>query len=229
MARILVVEADATQAEQLQLLLKNEGVEVDVCFEAKAALSLFNEDKHDLAICNIVMPVLSGYEFCRRIKACSQDKHVPVILLAARGDPIDIAQGLMCEAEHFMKKPYNGEQLVSRIRSTLRTPEERAQEKFDGVSFLGETFTTGSQKARLLDLLVATFEDHVRTHERLEQREAELAQAAQTAAILTKELDHRVRQRVAEQVSGKTSCINRKRWSRSATWPAGLPTTSTTC
>ncbi len=206
MARILVVEDNATEAEHLRSLLENGGLETDVCFESKAALSLFNEDVHDLVVCNIAMPGLSGYDVCRRVKTSAQTKIVPVVLLAAASDPIDIYQGLKCEAEHFVTTPCDGEQFVALIRRALRDRNESVQnEPASGneISFLGRTFATSADKARILNLLLATFEDYARTRQELDERRAELASVKQTAEALASELDRRVRESVAEQVERK--------------------------
>lgn len=203
MPRILVVEDNASEAEQLRSLLEDAGFEADVCFEPKAGLSLFNGDVHDLAICSIVMPGLSGYDFCRQVKRSCQERSIPVVLLTGCGDPIDIAQGLACEADHFMTKPYEGEHLIAQIRSALRSRDEHEQGQpalGSEISFLGRKFATSAQKERILDLLIAAFEDHVRTHQQLEECRAELAAAKQAAETLASELDRRVQESVAEQV-----------------------------
>ena len=203
MAKILLVEADAINAERLQLLLASEALEVDVCFDPDAALSLFSENVHDLLICNISMPGLSGYELCRRVKSSCREKNLPVILLSEPGDHIDIAQALRCEADYFVTQPYQREQFIARIRLALqRQSPDGHGEPLTGtqINFQGKTFTTGEQKARILELLLAAFDGYVTAHRQLDETKAELAIVQQSAAIAAHDLDDRGREKIAEQI-----------------------------
>jgi PAS domain S-box-containing protein len=201
MTRILIVEDSPTQAELLRLVLEAEGFAVDAAADAEAALERFAAASFDLVISDIVMPGLSGYELCQRIKHHPQGQGVPVILLSTLSDPMDIIRGLECEADNFITKPYEPEQLIKRIRTVLENRELRSRGKLTfgvEVAFLGKTFIINSAKEQILDLLIATFEDIVRTNRGLEQSKAALAAAKEEIEEHAHDLERRVRERTAE-------------------------------
>src|SRR5262249_23339522 len=98
MMRILVVEDSPTQARQLQYILEAEQFAVDVAADAEIALQRFGEATFDMVISDIMMPGLSGYELCDRIKNDPSGRDIPVILLSTLSDPMDIIRGLECGA-----------------------------------------------------------------------------------------------------------------------------------
>ncbi len=154
------------------------------------------------------MPGLSGYELCRKLKDHPTRGHVPVILLTSLTDPSDVLQGLECGADNFLTKPYEAEALLGRVRYIFAHKARRAEGKFKfGVeaSFLGKTFTITSEKEQILDLLISTCEDVVRTTRDLRASQAELAVAKfeverHNAQFLRarEELEQRVRERTAD-------------------------------
>src|SRR5437868_9281968 len=106
MSRILVVEDSPTQASQLRFILEDEGFEVEVAPDGQQALVLLTTANFDLTISDILMPGLSGYDLCRKIKEVHAGKEMPVILLTTLTEPMDIVQGLECGADNFITKPY---------------------------------------------------------------------------------------------------------------------------
>jgi PAS domain S-box-containing protein len=208
MRRILVVEDSATQALWLRRFLESEGFEVAVAPDAEQGLDLFRTSDFDLVITDVVMPGLSGYELCRRLKADPAKGQVPVILLTTLNGPVDILQGLDCGADNYLTKPYQKEALLQRIHYIFANQPRRASGKFKvevEVSFLGKTFAIASDKGQILDLLIATCEDVVRANQDLRASQAELAEAKaeverRNAHLLhaREELEERVRERTAE-------------------------------
>ncbi|MGH7439390.1 MAG: response regulator [Polyangiaceae bacterium] len=185
MIRILVVEDSATQAKALELILASEGYDVCVAPNAEKGLERMAETRFDLVISDIVMPGMSGYDLCKKAKANHATKDVPVILLTTLSDPLDIIQGLESGADNFITKPYEASQLVERVETILTNRRLRTErERKEGVEifFLGRRFTIASEKEQILDLLLSTFEDTVRTN-----RELRASQNALTAA--NKELE----------------------------------------
>jgi two-component system cell cycle sensor histidine kinase/response regulator CckA len=180
MTRVLVVEDSPTQASQIQIILGSSGFAVDVARDGEEGLAKFQDGHFDLIITDVVMPGLSGYDLCRRIKSDPRGKETPVILLTSLGDPVDIIHGLEAGADNFLTKPYDPEYLVYRVRSVLENRRMRAVPKVSvGVEFmmLGRKFTITSEKEQILDLLVSSFEDIVRTNRELSRSQEELAQA----------------------------------------------------
>src|SRR5437588_13084443 len=102
MPRILVVEDSRTQAEELRFVLESEGFAVRVVLDAEQALDLLRASTFDLIISDVVMPGLSGYDLCRRLKDDAASRHTPVLLLTTLGDPEAIIRGLECGADNFV-------------------------------------------------------------------------------------------------------------------------------
>ncbi len=184
MRPVLVVEDSPTQAKELQLVLEPAGFSVTLAPDGEAGIRALESGGFEIIISDIVMPGMSGYDFCKRVKADRRWKDVPVILLTTLSDPMDIIQGLECGADNFVTKPFDREYLLARIRNILDNRRMRAEGKLRmGVEifFLGKKFTISSDREQILDLLISTFEDIVRSnHELLASR----AQLAETARVL---------------------------------------------
>lgn len=188
MTRILVVEDSPTQAREVELILQSAGYVVRVVGDGEAALSAMEDARFDLVVSDILMPGMSGYELCRRLHGDPGTAHVPVVLLTSLRDPMDIIKGLECGADNFITKPYEPDHLVERVGNILENrAHRRAQPHADGVDilFMGKHFTVGSSKERILDLLVSTFEDSVRTNRQLERRQEELVRAQRQKEALS--------------------------------------------
>lgn len=180
--RALVVEDSPTQAEQIRLLLESEGYEAQTAPDGSAGLDRIDQSEFDVVISDILMPGISGYELCRRVRSDPKNRETAIILLTTLNDPMDIIQGLECGADNFITKPYDPEHLIRRVRSVMDNRHMRSEGKLKvgiEVYFLGRTFTITSEKSQILDLLVSTFEEIVQTNHRLEERQAELAETYQ--------------------------------------------------
>jgi hypothetical protein len=114
---------------------------------------------------DIVMPGMDGFELCRHIKGSVRGKHVPVILLTAMNDPMDIARGLEAGAEDFITKPYDPADLIGKVRRVLAPPTG---------DIPGGT-AVGDDRAQMIRLLVGAFEETAHKGAELEARNAELA------------------------------------------------------
>ena len=131
MPRILLVEDDDALAEALFLALKGLGHEVIVAGSGEDALKTLQDERNviDLALLDVMLPGIDGFEVCRRIRAQST---LPVILLTARGDPVDIVVGLEGGADDYVVKPTEPRVIDARIKTILRrtsstpAPEEAA-------------------------------------------------------------------------------------------------------
>ena len=117
--RILLVEDSLTQAEKLKHILEKHSYLVSVAVNGEEALIKLQEVKPMVIISDIVMPKMDGYELCRRLKADSKLKEIPLILLTSLSDPKSIIKGLECGADNFLTKPYKEEFLISRIENVL--------------------------------------------------------------------------------------------------------------
>jgi two-component system, OmpR family, alkaline phosphatase synthesis response regulator PhoP len=114
---ILVVEDEAAVARGLQYLLAQEGWSVAVARSAEEALVLMNERAPDLAILDVRLPGMSGFDLCRQMR---RTMSIPIMMLTARIDEIDTVLGLELGADDYVTKPFKPHILVSRVRALLR-------------------------------------------------------------------------------------------------------------
>jgi two-component system response regulator MtrA len=116
-ATILLVEDDASIREITKLGLQNAGFKVDTAADGEEAIARFRRDRPDLVVLDVMLPKRDGLEVCRTIRA---ESSVPVVMLTARGDAIDIVVGLESGADDYVTKPFEMPVLVARIRAALR-------------------------------------------------------------------------------------------------------------
>jgi DNA-binding response OmpR family regulator len=117
MSRILIVDDEPLITDSLSYSLKREGFDVRAVGDATAALDEVQEFQPELVVLDIMLPGMSGFEFCRRLRAHSA---TPVIMLTARGEEIDRVLGLEVGADDYLAKPFSFRELLARIRSILR-------------------------------------------------------------------------------------------------------------
>jgi len=116
--RILVAEDDHNIRTGLIDTLESEGYHAAGAADGIQALKMFEKDKFDLVILDIMMPGKSGYDVCREIR--SQNEDVPVIILTAKGEEIDKVVGLQLGADDYITKPFGVHELLARIAAVLR-------------------------------------------------------------------------------------------------------------
>lgn len=115
--KILIVEDEAKIARFLELELKYEGYEVEIATNGRDGLNKGLDQEIDLIILDLMLPVLSGIEVCRRIRHSS---NVPIIMLTAKDDVSDKVMGLDMGADDYLTKPFAIEELLARIRVALK-------------------------------------------------------------------------------------------------------------
>ena len=120
--RVLVVDDDAALAEMLSLVLRNEGFEPIWCAHGDKAVDAFRDARPDLVLLDLMLPGRDGVEICREIRA---ESVVPIVMLTAKSDTIDVVAGLEAGADDYVAKPFKAKELVARIRTRLRrSPED---------------------------------------------------------------------------------------------------------
>jgi two-component system response regulator MtrA len=124
-ARVLVVDDDMDLAEMLGIVLRSEGMEPLFCHNGTDAVPAFHRESPDLVLLDLMLPGLDGLEVCRRLRA---ESTVPIVMLTARGDTLDIVEGLQAGADDYIVKPFKPKELVARIDARLRRLEETANE-----------------------------------------------------------------------------------------------------
>ena len=124
-ARVLVVDDDTDLAEMLGIVLRSEGMEPVFCYDGGGALPTFRRESPDLVLLDLMLPVVDGLAVCRLLRA---ESSVPIVMLTARGDTIDIVEGLQAGADDYIVKPFKPKELVARVRARLRRTEEEPAE-----------------------------------------------------------------------------------------------------
>ena len=119
-ARILVVEDEAALAALLDYNLTHAGYVVRICANGDDALMALAEETPDVAILDWMLPGVSGIEICRQIRARTETRDLPVIMITARGEEEVRVRGLDTGADDYMTKPLSMAELTARIKAVLR-------------------------------------------------------------------------------------------------------------
>jgi len=123
MPRILIVDDDPDILRVLELNLRLEGYETITTTHGEEALKVTRDDKPDLILLDIILPDVSGLDICKAIRSDHQTRHIPIILISARGEIDDQVQGWELGAMDYIQKPVNLATLVERIEALLRRAE----------------------------------------------------------------------------------------------------------
>ena len=118
--RILAVEDDTTLLEMLQYNLERQGYEVQVAEDGRAGLKLAREQKPDLILLDVMLPLMDGFEVCRLLR---KESNSPVLMLTARTEEIDKIVGLEMGADDYITKPFSMRELLARVKAHLRRVE----------------------------------------------------------------------------------------------------------
>ncbi len=124
MTRILIVEDEKSFSEPLAFLLGREGYEVEISEDGLDALAKFEKLGADLILLDLMLPGLNGTEVCRQIRATS---NVPIIMLTAKDDEVDVVVGLELGADDYVTKPYQARVLLARVRAVLRRGNDTSE------------------------------------------------------------------------------------------------------
>lgn len=117
---ILIVEDEAEIAQLIQLYLEKEGFSCRTCRDGMTALTMFQDQKPDLIILDLMIPGLDGLEVCARIRQKPGLKDPYILMLTAKGEELDRIIGLSTGADDYMVKPFSPKELVARVRALLR-------------------------------------------------------------------------------------------------------------
>lgn len=157
--RVLVVDDDASLAEMLTIVLRQEGFESAVCLRGDEALDAFREFRPDVLLLDLMLPGKDGIDVCKEVRA---ESGVPIVMLTAKGDTVDVVVGLESGADDYVVKPFKPKELVARIRARVRRAEAPTQETLGigdlSIDVAGHQVTRGGVPINLtpleFDLLV---------------------------------------------------------------------------
>ncbi|HEX3002380.1 MAG TPA: response regulator [Methanoregula sp.] len=218
--RVVIVEDSRTQAEYLSHLLEIEGASVVVAGNGAEALAAIRANPPEAVLTDIVMPGMDGYELCRKIKADPRIAKTPVILVTQLHDPSDVLMGLEAGAENFIVKPYDPEQVYSRLDGILATgrgddPDGRPRD----IEYMldGQPHTINFSRSRILDILLSTYEFAVKknnelqeAHERVSALNEELMAAVEDLQMANRNLskENAERGRVEQALADANRTLN---------------------
>jgi two-component system response regulator MtrA len=123
--KVLVVDDDAALAEMLGIVLRNEGFESRVCPSGDRALGEFHDYRPDVVLLDLMLPGRDGIDVCKDIRA---ESGVPIVMLTAKSDTVDVVVGLESGADDYVVKPFKPKELVARIRARVRRLDPEVQE-----------------------------------------------------------------------------------------------------
>lgn len=126
MKKILIVDDEVDIANSIQYVLTQEGFSTMLAHDGLRAMDVYEKDRPDLVILDLMMPGIDGYEVCRRVR--SVDKKTPILMLTARTSEIDTVVGLELGANDYVAKPVRLRELVARVKAHLREAPEMQPE-----------------------------------------------------------------------------------------------------
>ena len=132
--KIMGVDDDSNICELLRLYLEKEDFEVCIAENGARALEIFDSEKPDLMLLDIMMPQLDGWQVCREIRKKSS---CPIIMLTAKGEVFDKVLGLELGADDYVVKPFEAKEVVARVKAVLRRAGGQNEKKTKEVRYDG--------------------------------------------------------------------------------------------
>lgn len=157
--KVLVVDDDPAIAEMLTIVLQGEGFDTVVVGDGNEAVAAAKQHNPDLILLDVMLPGMNGVDVCRAIR---EDSTVPIVMLTARTDTVDVVLGLESGADDYVHKPFKPKELVARVRARLRRNTDEKPEKLEisglTINVSGHQVTRGNEEIPLtpieFDLLV---------------------------------------------------------------------------
>lgn len=175
--KILVVDDDPAINEMLTIVLEAEGFQTSSVTDGVEAVPTFRSFDPDLILLDLMLPGMNGIDICREIR---KESAVPVVMLTAKTDTVDVVLGLESGADDYITKPFKPKELVARIRARLRRTDETPADVFEvgdlTVDVPQHTVTRGDEEIQLtpleFDLLVEMARKPNQVHSREELLES---------------------------------------------------------
>jgi len=127
---ILIVDDEKNIVDILSFNLKKEGFDIVAAYDGRAALAQYSECKPDLILLDVMLPLLDGFDVCRRIRA--GDRKTPIIMLTAREEETDKVLGLDLGADDYITKPFSLRELQARVKANIRRTDAHAEAQSSG-------------------------------------------------------------------------------------------------
>ncbi|HTB09525.1 MAG TPA: response regulator transcription factor [Acidimicrobiales bacterium] len=127
MSRILIVEDDDHIRTALRLMFEGEGFTVDDAPTGELGVAMFSRMTSDVAIVDVMLPGMTGFQTCEALRATSD---VPIVIVSARDETVDVVLGLESGADDYVTKPFVPEELLARVRAHLRRRPDKSTHAF---------------------------------------------------------------------------------------------------
>jgi len=125
-ARVLVVDDDASLSEMLSIVLRQEGFDAHLVDRGDHAMEAFRAYRPDVVLLDLMLPGKGGIDVCKEIRA---ESGVPIVMLTAKSDTVDIVLGLESGADDYVVKPFKPKELIARIRARVRRTDTEPAEQ----------------------------------------------------------------------------------------------------
>ncbi|MBC3179099.1 MtrAB system response regulator MtrA [Corynebacterium lujinxingii] len=176
-AKILVVDDDPAINEMLTIVLEAEGFQTSSVTDGAEAVGAFQSSDPDLILLDLMLPGVNGIDICREIRKQSA---VPIVMLTAKTDTVDVVLGLESGADDYITKPFKPKELIARIRARLRRTDDEPAEVYEigdlTIDVPQHTVTRGGEEIQLtpleFDLLLEMAQKPNQVHTREELLES---------------------------------------------------------
>ena len=132
-ATILVVDDDPAISEMLTIVLESEGFQPIAVTDGNEAVPAFREHNPDLILLDLMLPGMNGVDICRTIRA---ESPVPIVMLTAKTDTVDVVLGLESGADDYITKPFKHKELIARIRARVRPAVDPQVQKTESAEII---------------------------------------------------------------------------------------------
>jgi DNA-binding response OmpR family regulator len=143
---ILIIEDDKKTASLVALYLEREGFQPRIAYDGQQGLEMVRQYSPLLVILDLMLPVIDGWEVCRQLRKSSD---VPIIMLTARDEEIDLISGLTLGADDYVAKPFSPRELVARVKAVLRRGRLRPQKENKLLTYQGLVLDSDKHKVTL--------------------------------------------------------------------------------
>ncbi|MEW5928580.1 MAG: diguanylate cyclase [Gemmatimonadota bacterium] len=191
--RILVVDDHPDNVEIIDARLSSRGYQIETASNGEEALARVHANPPHLILCDVMMPVMDGYEVSRRVKSDDSLPYIPIILVTARDSTADKVEGLEAGADDYLTKPINFPELEARVRSMLRI--KRLQDELDlknrELERTNQELEVANRKLRKLSITDGLTElfNHRHVHELLHEEFERSRRSGEPLAVVMIDLD----------------------------------------
>ncbi len=176
--QILIVDDSPLQTIVLRRILVQAGFQTITAKNGIEALECLKKMKISLIISDINMPNMDGFELCKKVKTDEQLRQIPLILCTALTDPEDLIHGIEVEADNYITRPYNNENLLRIIEELLKAPlRPPAKQEAEDIEIEGRHYSIGTSRQHILNFLITTYRNILQQNKELIQLREEIQKA----------------------------------------------------